>query len=320
MRLGIFLLFIAASIHSLAAPPAPPPPSPIGTCPTVLEQIPYVEHLAPQTLRQQSLDIYHPGKPEDGANPMLVVFIHGGYWMESDDFYQIGTTIGKVFQNQGIVVASVRYRLAPANKHPTQVKDVAAAIAFLYKHASEYGFDRERIILIGHSSGAHIAALLALDPQYLGEYKLAPISTFAGVIAVSGIYDVRPEAAPTKRHVRWYNQVFGNDAAQRITASPLTHVANEAPPFLILAGDNDFMGFAEGSKKFAEALIAAGHSDTKWHILAGQNHFSTVSLDGLDNPIRPIVLDFLEIPPRLNDPSGYARNECSSKISGHENQ
>lgn len=319
MRLGLFILLSCSFFNSVAAP-IPPAPSPIGACPTVLEQIPYMEHLAPQSLRQQSLDIYHPGKPEDSENPMLLVFIHGGYWMESDDQYQIGTTIGKVFQNQGIVVASVRYRLSPTHKHPTHVKDVAAAIAFLYKHASEYGFDRERIILIGHSSGAHIAALLALDPQYLGEYKLVPQETLAGVIAISGIYDVRPEAAPTKRHARWYSTVFGDDPTDRITASPITHVANESPPFLILAGDKDFLGIAEGSKKFGEALLAAGHSDTKWQILAGQNHFSTTSLDGLDNPIRPIVLEFLEIPPRLNDPSGYTRNECSSKLNAHENQ
>src|SRR5260370_39760489 len=91
------------------------------------------------------------------------MFGPGGFWVLADDEYQTGPAIAANLVRDGVAVALVRYRLAPANPHPAQAEDVAAAVAYLIKHADKYGFDAKRIYLAGHSAGGHLASLVALD-------------------------------------------------------------------------------------------------------------------------------------------------------------
>ena len=81
------------------------------------------------------------------------------------------------------------YRLMPMNSHPAQVEDAAAAFAWTRAHISDFGGDPERLYAGGHSSGGHLAALLALDEQYLKPYGL-DASGIRGVISMSGVYNV----------------------------------------------------------------------------------------------------------------------------------
>ena len=89
--------------------------------------------------RRTSLDLYLP--PPSTVKPPLFIFVHGGFWLLSDDEYQIGPSIAANLSRDGVAVALVRYRLAPAYRHPAQAEDVAAAVGYLIKHASQYGFD-----------------------------------------------------------------------------------------------------------------------------------------------------------------------------------
>ena len=101
--------------------------------------------------RRTSLDLYLP--PPSTVKPPLFIFVHGGFWLLSDDEYQIGPSIAANLSRDGVAVALVRYRLAPAYRHPAQAEDVATAVGYLIKHASQYGFDPKRVYLAGHSAG-----------------------------------------------------------------------------------------------------------------------------------------------------------------------
>ena len=95
----------------------------------------------------------------------LVLFVHGGGWAVGDkaQYAAVGVRLARA----GFVVAIVNYRLSPPAQHPAHAEDVARAVAWCYRQAPYYGADPERFYVIGHSSGAHLAALVALDPAYL---------------------------------------------------------------------------------------------------------------------------------------------------------
>src|SRR6185436_1550276 len=105
--------------------------------------------------RRRSFDLYLPA--DSGKKPPLLAFIHGGFWMLPDDDYRIGPALAENLVQDGIAVALIRYRLAPAHRHPAQAEDVATAVAQLFKDAAKYGFDARRIYLAGHSAGGHLA-------------------------------------------------------------------------------------------------------------------------------------------------------------------
>src|SRR5688500_5462894 len=163
--------------HSLAASVA---------APTIIKNIPYD---GASTDARRSFDLYLP--PKSNAKPPLLIFVHGGFWLLTDDGYRIGPSLAANLVKDGVAVALVRYRLAPSHRHPAQAQDVAAAVAHLTKEAEKYGFDTRRIFLSGHSAGGHLASLIALDKGYLSKQKL-PAVTVAGVISFSGLYDLAP--------------------------------------------------------------------------------------------------------------------------------
>ena len=132
--------------------------------PRVDRDIPYVFSVKNHgAWRYQSLDLVIP----QVLQPPLAVFVHGGFWTESEGWWGIGQRLAQELVADGVAVALVRYRLSPAVRHPAHVQDVAAALAFLKRSASHYGYDANRLYLIGHSSGATLAAQLVLDPTYL---------------------------------------------------------------------------------------------------------------------------------------------------------
>ncbi len=202
------------------------------------------------------LDLYAP----EGAQGLpVVVFVHGGGWRIGDK--RAAARLGGAFARQGFVVASVNYRLSPAVRHPAHVEDVIAAAAWLREHVAEHGGDPDRLVLMGHSAGAHLAALAATDRTRLAAAGLTP-ATFRGVVLLDGAgYDIprQIEELGGARSRALYTSTFGEDPAVWRDASPLTHVRRGEgfAPFLLLhvAGRRDSRLQAEG---LAEALRARG--------------------------------------------------------------
>ncbi|WP_165249334.1 alpha/beta hydrolase [Paludisphaera soli] len=177
--------------------------------------------------------------PAEGDKHPIVVWVHGGAWrFGSKDFSQ-GQP--KAFNAEGYVWVGVEYRFVPEVTYKEQAGDVARAVRWARDHAREFGGDPDRIFLMGHSAGAHLAALTATDRRYLEAAGLKR-DAIAGVILLDGAgYDVprqiRESVLPRIRSL--YTSVFGDDPKVQEDASPIAHVARDQdiPPFLLLHVD-----------------------------------------------------------------------------------
>ncbi|MBP7703954.1 MAG: alpha/beta hydrolase [Caulobacter sp.] len=204
----------------------------------------------------QRLDVY----PRDGLKgaPVLV-FVHGGGWARGDK--RATNALPGYAERHGFLLVSVNYRLTPRVDAGGCAQDVAAAVAWVREHAREHGGDPRRIVIAGHSAGAHLVALIAADPSYLAAHGLKP-SDLAGVIPIDGAgYDaVRQmelhKARPQGLMPRWFAQAFG-DRAEALSPTRQVRSGVAYPPFLIFHVAARVNAERE-SHALAQALIAAG--------------------------------------------------------------
>jgi acetyl esterase/lipase len=272
----------------------------------VIRNIPYVQPAEAIDGGRQSLDLYLP----NANRPPLVIFVPGEFWTSPEGDDRTGSSLVEALVPNGVAVALVRYRRAPHHQHPSQAQDVAAALAHLISQASRYGFDSKRIFLAGHSAGAHLASLVALDPKYLAVHGLSAKSV-VGIIAFSGIYDLTAQPYRTQEWLKSIQQAFGGNAAGLKSASPLSYVRADAPRFLIFSAAGDINGFPIDAHRFAQALRAAGHRTVDQWMIADRDHFSIRDLAGADNQVRAIMFAFLKVrrlPPALAELTEAKRN------------
>ncbi|QIQ86785.1 alpha/beta hydrolase [Erythrobacter sp.] len=193
---------------------------------------------------RQQVDVY---EPEAAVDPLpLVLFVHGGGWrIGSHKLVQVKPAH---LNAQGYYFASTGYRLVPNVTVEQQAEDIGAALKALRGQAGAIGFDADRIVLMGHSAGAHLAALVATDPKYAGE----AFEAIRGVVLLDGAgYDVKAQmagAAPELWQV-YYNAFTADEAVQE-ALSPVTHVGGrDAPNWLAL-----YVADREASSAQSEAL------------------------------------------------------------------
>lgn len=166
----------------------------------------------------------------------LIVFVHGGGWKRGSKDNATGQFKPVHYPRAGYAFASINYRLVPGHTVEEQAADVAAAVAALRSRAAELGIDPGRIVLMGHSAGAHLVALVGTDPQYLTAAGV-PLSAIAGVVPIDGAaYDVPAQMKQAGRFMgKTYEQAFGIDPARQRALSPTFHAeAPNAPRFLLL--------------------------------------------------------------------------------------
>lgn len=204
----------------------------------------------------QSLDIYAPGNARDAP---VLVYIHGGGWSGGDK-RAVGLK-AKFFTSGGWIFVSINYRLLPAGRHPANVEDVARALAWVHSKIAGYGGDPARLCLMGHSAGAHLAALAATDHRRL-EAAGKSLDILKGVIPLdTNVYNL-PELMESGAGA--YAGVFGRDPELWRDASPAFHVAKgkRLPPFLVFysrgaaGGENKIR--ARQARAFAGLLQEAG--------------------------------------------------------------
>jgi arylformamidase len=245
---------------------------------------------------KQQLDVY---SPKDAKGAPVVLFIHGGEWTKGDKADV--SFKPKFFNENGVVFVSVNYRLSPESKHPAHVSDIAAAIRWVRDHADEIGAAGDKIFLMGHSAGCHLATLVALDPRHLAAVKLAP-KDLRGVVAWSGgMYDLVERANGEGNYPKYIRQAFGETESEWRDASPVAHVGTAPmPPFLFAyierkteAKDGQPQRI-EPSKRMVEAIRKAkGSADL--HLLEGKTHFDANHFFGApdDRTMGRLVLDFI---------------------------
>ncbi|MDF2383287.1 alpha/beta hydrolase [Nostoc ellipsosporum NOK] len=206
------------------------------------------------TAQLQKLDFY---KGAGDAAP-LVVFVHGGGWQRGDKGNATGAAKIAHFTGRGFAFASVDYRLVPGATVEQQAQDVADSLAYLVQHARALGVDSGKIVVMGHSAGAHLAALVATDPAYLRKAGWG-VDKLAGVVLLDGAaYDVPAQMADGPRIMGGtYDAAFGRDPARQRALSPtLQAAAPNARDFLILHVER-----ADGTRQseaLGRALAAAG--------------------------------------------------------------
>lgn len=230
------------------------------SCAGTVEDIAYGGHAL------QKLDLHLPAGRSDRARPVIIA-IHGGGWAFGDKsnsgFLKPKT---RWFNHRGHLVASINYRLSPAVTHPAHVEDVCRAIAWVQDHIAEHGGDPENIHLLGHSAGAHLAALAAVDRDRLEKAGADP-GAIRGVILLDGAaYDVprQIQDARVPRMERMYRTAFTDDPEVQRDASPTLVVARfdaTPPPFLILHVATRPTS-KDQSERLARALRAKGGEAT----------------------------------------------------------
>ena len=182
----------------------------------------------------QVLDIWR-AKGAKGPAP-LIVYVHGGGWKRGSKDNATGRFKPVHYPGQGYAFASINYRLVPAATVEQQAADVAGAVKALVDRAATLGIDRRQIVLMGHSAGAHLVALVGTDERYLKGAGLS-FADIAGVIPNDGAaYDVpaqMKDGPPIMQ--KTYAQAFGTDPARQKALSPTAHAAApNAPDFLLL--------------------------------------------------------------------------------------
>ncbi len=239
---------------------------------------------ANDTLKKHLLDIYLP--PVKKNRYPVIVWIHGGAWMLNDKYADMSymTNTLKAFIDSGYAVASIDYRWSTTAPFPAQIQDCNQAIDFLYKNASKYNLDRDKIAVMGFSAGGHLASLLALSNNQTvsafypngkkPKFKVKLCLDFYGpseFLTLKGNDSADPKNAITL--------LLGARAPERPDlakkASPVTYVDKNDPPFLIVQGEKDESVNPDQSKLLSERLTASG-VDNKLIIVPGAPHYGVM--------------------------------------------
>lgn len=190
--------------------------------------VPYTEN----PHERQRLDVY---AAVDGKEQPIIVWIHGGGWQRGDK----GRLLHKpqAFVDRGYVLVSVNYRLRPEVTVADMTQDIARAVRWVHDHAGKYGGSARQIFVAGHSAGAHLAALLCTDEQYLQQAGLS-LGHIQGCIPIDvSVYDIpRRLQAGGSVPAETFTAIFGETEDEQRLLSPVAHVAREKgiPAFLIL--------------------------------------------------------------------------------------
>jgi acetyl esterase/lipase len=203
------------------------------------------------------LDVYYPKGTKGYAT---VVWFHGG-----------GLTAGaRYFPNlkdQGIALVAVSYRLAPKAQTPGFLEDSAASVAWVLRNIERYGGDPNKVFVAGHSAGAYLASMIAMDPKWLAAQRLSH-RQLAGVIAVSGqmtthftVKKLRGDDSPSLRPII---DEF----------APLYHAGKDLPPICLIVGGRaiEFQSRVEENELMAVTLRNLGHAAVEFYEMAGLNH------------------------------------------------
>lgn len=218
--------------------------------------IPYGDH------PRQLLDVYRP-KDRTGPAPVVVYFYGGGWKAGERGMYEF---VASSLTREGHLVVIPDYRLFPEVTFPAFAEDAARAVAWVQAHIAEHGGDPGRIVLMGHSAGAHLAALVALDASLLEDAGGDPTGVH-GLVGLAGAYDFLPldEGSELQR-------IFPEGI--REASQPVTHVGEEGrvpPPTLLLHGLDDSTVIPRNTRRLTARLEGAG-ADVETRYYEGVGH------------------------------------------------
>jgi acetyl esterase/lipase len=222
----------------------------------------------------------------------VIIFWHGGGWVDGNKtFYRF---VGAALAQLGYVTILPNYRVYPQVRFPAFLDDAARAVLWVEQHAADYGGDSHRIVLMGHSAGAHMAAMLAVNHSYL-LHAGARTQDIIGLIGLSGPYDLKPNTDVL-------NTIFSAPYSPK-DWQVLPYVRSDAPPALLVHGGGDNLVSPNNTIDMAAVLQAHGvHVETR--LYPGRSHADTVA--ALSVPARgraPVLKDVADFMQQLTQAS-----------------
>lgn len=193
--------------------------------------------------KRQALDIYTPAT-SDAAAP-VIIFFYGGSWQSGDK--ESYAFVGRTLATQGYVVVVADYRVYPEVYFPGFIEDGALCTKWVYDHIAKYSGNPEKIVLMGHSAGAHIAAMLSLNSAYLTAVG-GNANMIKGTIGLAGPYDFLPLTDPILQKL--FSRV---DLA---TTQPIHFATHKTSPFLLITGEADTTVYPKNTINLAAKLKA----------------------------------------------------------------
>lgn len=243
-----------------------------------------------------TLDLYIPAKP---ATNGLLVFVHGGAWRGGSK-----DGVPKVFPENNIPTASIEFRQSTEAKFPAQVHDIKAAIRFLRANASRYGYKADRIVIMGSSSGGHLAALVGVTngnadlEGTIGDHlkQSTTVQAIVDYYGATNLTTILAQSTPFGLNVRRpaLELLLGGEPDTTVDlarlASPVYHVDKNDPPLLILHGEQDPQMPISQSHELAGAYKKL-NLDVQFEVVYGAAHGG----DLFYTPERvKLVLDFIK--------------------------
>jgi acetyl esterase/lipase len=198
---------------------------------------------------RRQLDIYRPTR---AARAPVVVFFYGGSWQSGKK--SLYAFLAVALARRGYLAVVPDYRVYPEVKYPDFLNDGALALRWVKDNAAQFGGDPEKLFVMGHSAGAHIAAMLAIDRSWLQHVGLAADRDVSGLIGISGPYDFLP------LHDETLKEIFGG--ANEPATQPIAHVGRGVPPALLLTSTNDRTVQPGNATRLAARLRAFGNEAT----------------------------------------------------------
>ncbi|MDB5731220.1 MAG: putative hydrolase [Variovorax sp.] len=247
---------------------------------------------------RQRLDVYRPlPSAATNAAPPLVVFFFGGTWSQGGR--ASFRFVGEALAARGAVVVIPDYGLSPVFRYPVFVRDSALAVKWAIDHAASLGANPRQVYVMGHSSGAYNAAMVALDARWLGELGASPAG-LAGWIGLAGPYDFLPIEDPQAR-------VAFDWPRTPPDSQPMAHVSAASPQALLMAARKDgTVNPVRNTEQMAERLRAAG-VPVRLREFDDLGHVTLIGavarpLQWIGGPVTPPLLDFLGLSPTLSGP------------------
>jgi len=200
------------------------------------------------------------------ANPQapLHVFIHGGYWQQLS--HREAASMAPAITGQNINFATLNYALAPKVHIRDMVAQCSRALVWLVEQSAQLGFDPSRMVLSGHSAGAHLAAMLINDPDKT--LKRAGLSLSAAIL-ISGIYDLEPI-----RHTS-VNQPLNLSKSDVAALSPMAFLPTICPAIKVLVAENDTAQFKKQSRDYHKHLLSSG-LQARLEVVPDHHHFDII--------------------------------------------
>lgn len=252
---------------------------------------------------RQVLDVYLPTKGE-GPYPTILAFHGGGFIARSKDLY---APYARHFTDQGYALVPANYRYAPADTYPAQVEDAFCALAWIHTNASKFGFDTDRIFVMGDSAGGYLASMLGtveMPDTYQGEcpYEMQQSNSPLGVVVLYGFFDltnldgIDPDSVEASLEKYMGATVDEVPQEQLAEMSPMSWIDGGEPPFLVIHGIEDEDTQSWVSEEYVNALETAGVDATLLLVDDGHAFFLDrssqsvlVSLEEIDGFMRNLV-------------------------------